>query len=236
MQSDIRKNESGQSIGFALPHWTARPQPPATPVEGSFCRIERLDPAVHCEALFEANLLNVDHSNWTYLPYGPFDTLQDYRQWLDSVCESSDPFFHAIIDKSTELATGVASLMRIDTNAGVIETGHINYSPKLQQTPAATEAMYLLMRRVFDELGYRRYEWKCDSLNGPSRAAAQRLGFQFEGIFRQNTVYKNRNRDTAWFSIIDSEWPTLKAGFEGWLDASNFDENGRQRKPLAAFR
>jgi len=137
---------------------------------------------------------------------------------------------------TTGLAVGVASLMRINPAAGVIETGHINYSPALQQKPAATEAMYLLMRRVFDELGYRRYEWKCDALNAPSRAAAQRLGFQFEGIFRQNTVYKNRNRDTAWFSIIDSEWPALKAAFESWLDPENFDQNGHQRKSLVAFR
>ena len=128
---------------------------------------------------------------------------------------------------------GVASLMRIDPAAGVIEVGGINYSPALQRTPAATEAMYLMMRRVFDELGYRRYEWKCDSLNAASRAAAQRLGFTYEGMFRQATVYKARNRDTCWFSILDSEWPALKSGFEQWLAPDNFDTDGRQRKRLS---
>jgi len=131
---------------------------------------------------------------------------------------------------------GVASLMRIDPPAGVIEVGGINYSPRLQRKPAATEAMYLLMRRVFDELGYRRYEWKCDCLNAPSRAAAQRLGFRYEGLFRQATVYKERNRDTAWFSILDSEWQGLRAAFERWLDPANFDGDGHQRQSLASLR
>ena len=125
--------------------------------------------------------------------------------------------------------------MRIDPAAGVIEVGGINYSPTLQRTPAATEAMYLMMRRVFDELGYRRYEWKCDSLNAPSRGAAQRLGFRYEGLFRQATVYKSRNRDTCWYSILDSEWPTLKPAYEGWLDPDNFDGTGRQRRSLSSF-
>jgi len=124
--------------------------------------------------------------------------------------------------------------MRIDPAAGVIEVGGINYAPPLQRTPAATEAMYLMMRRVFDELGYRRYEWKCDALNGPSRAAAQRLGFQYEGMFRQATVYKARNRDTCWFSILDSEWLALKARFERWLDPDNFDAQGHQKRNLAS--
>lgn len=236
MVSRTDQNESGQPIGFALPHWEACPLPPRSAIDGAFCRVEMLNADAHAEALFAANRLNTDHSNWTYLAYGPFESLPDYRRWMEQVCGHSDPLFHAIVDGSTGLAVGVASLMRIKADAGVIEVGHIHYSPNLQRKPAATEAMYLLMRRVFDELGYRRYEWKCDSLNAPSRAAAQRLGFQFEGIFRQNVVYKNRNRDSAWYSIIDSEWPALKAAFEGWLDPSNFDENGRQRKSLTAFR
>ena len=131
-------------------------------------------------------------------------------------------------------AVGVASYLRIDEKAGVIEVGHINYSPALQRTAASTEAMYLMMRRAFDELGYRRYEWKCDALNAPSRSAAERLGFRFEGIFRQATIYKNRNRDTAWYSIVDGEWPGLKVAFEQWLSADNFDAAGRQRKSLNA--
>jgi RimJ/RimL family protein N-acetyltransferase len=155
---------------------------------------------------------------------------------MERVCLRDDPLFHAIIARDSGRAVGVASLMRIDPGSGVLEVGGINYSPRLQRHPAGTEAMYLLMRRVFDELGYRRYEWKCDALNAASRAAAARLGFRFEGIFRQAVVYKERNRDTAWFSIIDREWPALKAAFEGWLSPDNFDDAGRQRRRLAEFR
>jgi len=144
-----------------------------------------------------------------------------------------DPLFHAIVDSKSGKAVGVAAYMRIDRDNGVIEVGHLNFSPRLQATTAATEAMYLMMRRAFDELGYRRYEWKCDSLNEGSRRAAVRLGFVFEGIFRQAVVYKGRNRDTAWYSVLDSEWPALRAGFERWLSPDNFDEAGRQRRTLA---
>jgi RimJ/RimL family protein N-acetyltransferase len=223
---------SDQRIGHPLPGWTARPLPPRTPIEGRFCRLEMLDAARHAADLFEANRLDKDGRNWTYLAYGPFDRLEDYRLWAERMAAGADPMFHAIIDLQTRKPVGVATLMRIDPANGVIETGHLNYSPLLQRKPAATEAMYLLMRRVFDELGYRRYEWKCDSLNAPSRAAAQRLGFKYEGTFRQATVYKGRNRDTAWFSIIDSEWPALKQGFERWLAPDNFDQDERQRRSL----
>ena len=137
-----------------------------------------------------------------------------------------------MVDRTTGKAVGTLALMRMDPGNGVIEVGHVTFSPKLQRTALSTEAQYLLMRRVFDELGYRRYEWKCDSLNAPSRATAQRLGFQFEGIFRQAVVYKGRTRDTAWFSIIDSEWPARRAAFERWLAPENFDENGVQRRRL----
>ena len=144
-----------------------------------------------------------------------------------------DPLFHAIVDQATGKPVGAAAYMRIDRANGVIEVGNINYSPLLQRKPAATEAMFLMMARVFDELGYRRYEWKCDSHNAPSRAAAARLGFQYEGLFRQAVVYKGRNRDTCWFSIIDSEWPALKRAYGEWLAAENFDAGGRQRRGLA---
>jgi RimJ/RimL family protein N-acetyltransferase len=167
-------------------------------------------------------------SNWTYLPYGPFNDRADYHAWVEQIAKADDPFFHAIVDRSTKKAIGVASLMRIDPLNGVIEVGHINYSPLLQGTSAATEAMFLLMRRVFDELGYRRYEWKCNSLNGPSRAAALRLGFQYEGLFRQAAVVKGRNRDTAWYSIIDREWPALKRAYQAWLSPDNFTHTGAQ--------
>ena len=167
------------------------------------------------------------------MAYGPFARLDAYLAWADQSAVSQDPLFHAIVDRASNRAVGVAAYLRIEPAVGVIEVGHIAYAPALQRTPAATEAMYLLMRRVFDELGYRRYEWKCDALNAASRAAAERLGFTFEGIFRQATLYKGRNRDTAWYSVIDREWPQRKAAFEAWLGPGNFDDEGRQRTPLA---
>lgn len=229
-------NELGQPIGFPLPGWTERPRPPRTPIAGRFCTIEPLDPDRHAAQLFEANREDRDGRNWTYLPYGPFATLDAYGEWVAGASRADDPLFYAIRDNASGQAVGVASLMRIDPKPGVIEVGGINYSPRLQRRQGATEAMYLLMRRVFDELGYRRYEWKCDSLNAPSRAAALRLGFQYEGLFRQATVYKQRNRDTAWFSILDTEWSARRNAFEAWLDPANFDAAGRQRQRLAGFR
>ena len=229
-------NHLGQPIGFPLPDWTPRPRPPRSAIEGRFCNVEPIDPARHAADLHAANLLDTQGRNWTYLPYGPFARLDDYRDWLERENSGDDPLRHAIIERRSGRAVGVASLMRIDPAAGVIEVGGILYAPPLQRTPAATEAMYLMMRRVFDELGYRRYEWKCDSLNAPSRAAALRLGFRFEGTFRQATVYKARNRDSCWFSILDSEWPALKEAFERWLDPGNFDAAGRQRQSLPSLR
>jgi RimJ/RimL family protein N-acetyltransferase len=226
-------NAFGQPIGAPLANWTARPRPPVTPIQGKFCRVIKLDPAAHAADLFAGNRLDIEGRNWTYLPYGPFEKLEDYRAWLDGIAKQDDPLFHTIIDLATNKAVGIASLMRIDPPVGVIEVGHINYSPLLQRKPHATEAMFLLMARVFDELGYRRYEWKCDNCNEPSRKAAVRYGFTFEGIFRQATVYRGRNRDTAWFSIIDSEWPSIKRGYQRWLESSNFDTAGNQHVSLA---
>ncbi|HYM30382.1 MAG TPA: GNAT family protein [Candidatus Cybelea sp.] len=229
-------NHLGQPVGFPVPGWTPRERPPHAPMQGRFCRVESLDPARHGKDLFEANRDDVEGRNFTYLGYGPFERFEDYAAWMAKMAPAPDPHFHAVIDLASGRAVGVASLMRMDPASGSIEVGHINYSPRLQRKPAATEAMYLMMRRVFDELGYRRYEWKCDSFNAPSRAAAERLGFRFEGIFRQHMVYKGRNRDSCWFSILDSEWPSRKAAFERWLDPANFDAAGRQRKSLAALR
>lgn len=198
---------------------------------GRFCRVEPLDPNRHAADLFDANALDAEGRIWTYLPYGPFETLRDYLYWIDDYCRGSDPLFHAIVDNPTGKAVGVASYLRINPASGSIEVGHINYSPLLQRTPAATEAMYLMMKGAF-ELGYRRYEWKCDALNAKSRAAAQRLGLSFEGVFRQATVYKGRNRDTAWYAAIDREWPALEDAILRWLDPTNFDERGKQRVRL----
>lgn len=203
---------------------------------GRWCRVEPLDVARHAAELHEANLDDPEGRNWTYLSSDPSRELAAYRTWLTKMSAGDDPMFYAIIDGRTGKAVGIAAFLRIDAANGVIEVGHINYSPRLQRTIAATEAMALMMRRVFDELGYRRYEWKCDALNAASRAAAERLGFRFEGIFRQALVYQGRNRDSAWFSITDREWPEVKAAFERWLDPSNFDQQGRQRQSLTALR
>src|SRR5579872_6829235 len=225
-------NPLGQPIGFALADWRPPPRPPREPMDGRFCRVEPLDPGHHAEDLYAANTLDTEGRNWTYLPYGPFATFESYVGWMEARCGGDDPLFHAIMDGPTGKAVGVASYLRIEPASGSIEVGHIHYSPLLQRTPAATEAMYLMMQRAF-ALGYRRYEWKCDALNAPSRAAAQRLGLSFEGVFRQATVYKGRNRDTAWYAAIDREWPALNQAFFTWLDPANFDETGQQRTRLS---
>jgi RimJ/RimL family protein N-acetyltransferase len=227
-----RLNELGQPIGFAVPGWQPPPRPAREAMQGRFCRLEPLDPARHATDLFRANELDADARGWTYLPYGPFATFEEYRQWMHATCLGDDPLFFAIVDAATGRAAGVASYLRIDPRNGSIEVGHLRFSPRLQRTPAATEAMYLMMKRAFG-LGYRRYEWKCDALNAPSRAAALRLGLSSEGVFRQATVYKGRNRDSAWFAATDADWPALDGAFRRWLDAGNFDGRGKQRARLS---
>ena len=226
------RNHLNQLIGFAVPNWRPPPVPDRTTLEGRFCRVEPLDPARHAVDLFNSNRMDAEGRIWTYLPYGPFDRLDDYHAWMEQTCAGDDPLFYAVVNAATNKATGVASYLRIDPPNGSIEVGHINYSPLLQRTPAATEAMYLMMEYVF-RLGYRRYEWKCNALNEASRVAALRLGFSFEGIFRQAAVVKGRNRDTAWYAVIDEEWPALRDAYLHWLDSSNFDEQGRQRARLS---
>ena len=227
-----RVNSNGQPIGRSLADWTPSVHPPRTPIEGRFCRIEPVDINAHAEDLFEAFALNTSGANWTYLGYEPTQTVAGLREVMTAGWQGDDPLFHTIVDKATEKPVGVAALMRIDKANGTIEVGNIHYSEHLKQRPAATEAMFLLMRRVFKELGYRRYEWKCDSLNAPSRAAAARLGFSYEGLFLQAVVYKGRNRDTAWFSIIDDEWPALEAAYEVWLSEANIGADGQQKQRL----
>jgi RimJ/RimL family protein N-acetyltransferase len=228
----VRTNAFDQPIGEPVSDWSRRSKPPRTPMGGRTCRVEPLDASLHADDLWQANADDAEGRNWTYLHAQRPEDAEAYGTWITRLSASTDPLLHAIVDAKTGKAMGLAAYLRIDPSHGSIEVGHINYSPRLQRTTAATEAMYLMMRRAFDELGYRRYEWKCDSLNAPSRAAATRLGFTFEGIFRQAVVYKGRNRDTAWFSIIDGEWPAIKAAFERWLDPANFDEDGRQRQSL----
>jgi len=221
-------------LGFEVPDWTPRKFPPREPMRGERCVLEPLDAETHALSLHAANGTDTTGMMWTYLPYGPFGNLAEYEEWIRSFQEEDEPMFFAIV--CGDRALGVASYLRIDPENGSIEIGHVAYSPLLQQTAPATEAMYLMLSRVFDELGYRRCEWKCDSLNERSRRAAERLGFTYEGTFRQARVRRRRNRDDAWFSIIDTEWPAVKAGFEAWLDPSNFDPDGKQRRTIAECR
>jgi RimJ/RimL family protein N-acetyltransferase len=223
-----------QPIGFLVPDWTPPRLPTGDTMQGRLCRLERLEPARHADSLYAANALDVEGRNWTYLPYGPFDTPESYRAWMEETCCGRDPQFYAVVDQIKNSAVGIASYLRMDPASGSIEVGHINYSPLLQRTPAATEAMYLMMKQAF-ELGYRRYEWKCNALNSASRTAAQRLGFSFEGVFRQAAVIKGRNRDTAWYSVIDQEWPALREAFQHWLDPANFNEQGAQSIRLSTL-
>lgn len=224
-------NETGQATGPAVDGWTERPRPRHALLQGRYCRLEPLSAGRHAASLFASNSLDRDGRMWTYLYSGPFATLEDFTAWLSPRETSTDPLFFAIVDEATGRAVGIASYLRIDPANGVIEVGHLAFSPLLQRTRAATEAMYMMMKHAFG-LGYRRYEWKCDAQNAASRRAAERLGFIFEGIFRQAAVYKGRNRDTAWYSVIDSEWPARETAFVAWLDPANFDAHGRQRRRL----
>jgi RimJ/RimL family protein N-acetyltransferase len=229
-----RINEWGQPIGPELDGWVAPVAPPRTLLAGRFCRIEPLDVERHGRELFEANAESADGRSFTYLPYGPFDDFEAFARWLREGEGADDPSFYAIVPTNDGRAAGLSAYMRVQPAAGSIEIGHLSFSRRLQRTRAATEAMFLMMKNAF-ELGYRRYEWKCDALNAPSRAAAERLGFVFEGVFRQATVYKGRSRDTAWFSILDVEWPAIERAFLAWLDDENFDDLGNQRRRLADF-
>jgi RimJ/RimL family protein N-acetyltransferase len=224
-------NHLGQPIGPPVPGWTSPARPSRNNMEGRYCRVVPLAAELHAVELYDSNQADREGRMWTYLPYGPFANLEEYRAWVTKMSQSDDPLFYAVLDGKTGRAAGVASYLRIDPPNGVIEVGHIAYSPSLQRTPAATEAMFLMMQHVFT-LGYRRYEWKCDALNEPSRRAAERLGFTFEGTFRQAVIYKGRSRDTAWYSILDRDWPALHSAFLQWLDPVNFSFDGRQKTSL----
>lgn len=226
-------NEHEQPVGAALPDWTASPRPQRITLQGERCRLEPLDAARHAADLHAAY---GQVSDWTYMAVGPFADPDSYRRYAETAAASTDPLHFAVVDARTDQAVGTLALMRIDPGNGVIEVGCVMFSPHLKQTAISTEAQFLLMRYAFETLGYRRYEWKCDSLNAPSRKTAARLGFQFEGVFRQAVVYKGRSRDTAWFSIVDSEWPAVRAAFEQWLAPGNFDAEGVQHQSLASLR
>ena len=217
-------------LGFLVPDFTPPPAPEGVTLEGRFVRLERMDPDTHAADLHRA--YSGHDALWDFMPYGPFLSAAGYHRWAKDASSGGDPLFHVLRDAVTGRAGGVASYLRIAPEAGSIEVGHICIAPELSRSPATTEAMFLMMDWAFSN-GYRRYEWKCNALNLPSRRAAQRLGFSYEGIFRQHLVSKGRNRDTAWFAVIDAEWPALREAFAAWLAPSNFDSNGRQREKLA---
>jgi RimJ/RimL family protein N-acetyltransferase len=210
------------------------PRPRRVKLEGRYVLIEPLDPARHSDALWQGLGGAANETLWLYMPDGPFAERAAFDAYMEAKAISEDPLFFAIVDRMTGLAAGRATLMRIDPPNRVIEVGGIIYTRALQRSRGATEAMYLLARYVFEDLGYRRYEWKCNALNEASRRAALRLGFSFEGVFRQHMIVKGRNRDTAWFSLLDSEWPARKREFERWLDETNFDSRGNQGTKLNA--
>jgi RimJ/RimL family protein N-acetyltransferase len=205
-------------------------RPERVVLEGRHVKIVPLDAAAHEAALYTGSR---DVELWRYLFNGPYTDQAEFGTWLQGREKSEDPLFFTILDGASGAPAGYCSLMRIEPSHRVIEVGNILYLPRLQRSVGATEAMYLLARYVFEVLGYRRYEWKCDALNAPSRRAALRLGFTFEGIFRQHMIVKEKNRDTAWYSMLDTEWEERKQAFERWLDASNFDAEGRQKTSLS---
>ena len=228
-----RRNQLGQPIGNAVDIDLPLDPPPTSPMVGQFCTVEPLDATVHADALFAAFAEAQHEGDWTYLPYGPFPDAPAFRHWLDLCTGSDDTVFYVIADSVGPC--GLASYLRLQSWSASIEVGNIHFATRLQRTAAATEAMWAMMHRAFGA-GYRRYEWKCDALNAPSRGAAERLGFRFEGIFRQATIYKGRNRDTAWYSILDTEWPAVEHEFARWLDPGNFHGDGTQRSVLSMPR
>ncbi len=219
-----------KKFGALLPRWTPPPRPTGEVLDGTSVRLERMDPDTHAADLFRAWSGHDDL--WDYLPYGPFSSAAAYHRWAKDTATGADPLFYVIRQKDSGHCGGVASYLRITPESGSIEVGHINLAPELNRSRAATEAMFLMMQWAF-QAGYRRYEWKCDALNMPSRRAAQRLGFSYEGVFRQATIVKGRNRDTAWYSVIDAEWPALREAFLAWLSPRNFDGAGRQKESLS---
>jgi RimJ/RimL family protein N-acetyltransferase len=208
-------------------------KPDLRPLHGRWVMLEPVSAERHAKDLYASFAdSDPDGNVWTYMPYGPWQSFEQFEAWVREKQASRDPWFYAFIDRATGKAVGMGSFMRSDAPNGVIEIGHIWMSPGLQQTKQATEVIFLMIRHGFDDLGVRRLEWKCDALNAPSRKAAERFGFTFEGIFRQHLIVKGRNRDTAWFAILDKDWQRIRAGFERWLRPENFDEKGRQKAKL----
>ncbi|WP_241623212.1 GNAT family N-acetyltransferase [Rosenbergiella australiborealis] len=228
-------NQYQQPIGEPIENWQGAQRPAKKPLSGRYCRLEPINATKHGEDLYRAFAEAEDTRDWTYLLSGPFDQQGDYLTYLTHLETLNDPLHYAIIDLTTQRAIGSIALMRIDALQGVIEIGSVTYSSKLKRTRLATEAIILLLRYTLEDLGYRRVEWKCNALNQPSRAAALRLGFTYEGLFRQAMVVRGHNRDTTWFSIIDHDYPTLQAAYQQWLAPDNFDMQGQQRHKLSVL-
>jgi RimJ/RimL family protein N-acetyltransferase len=225
------KNE--RPVGPAVDPLPPGTKPDMRPLPGRWIRLEAVSAAKHARDLHDSFAGNDPHGHvWTYLAYGPWESFEVFEEWLKGREASRDPWFYAFIRRDTGKACGMGSFMRADPANGVIEIGHIWMSPGLQQTRESTEAIFLMIRHCFDDLGVRRLEWKCDALNAPSRRAAERLGFAFEGIFRQHFIVKGRNRDTAWYAMLDKDWPRVRTAFETWLKPENFDASGRQKAKL----
>ena len=231
----MTQEDERQPIG---PEVDARPaeRPQRVTLKGRWVTLAPLDAHKHAVSLYDGSNGEPERERvWTYLGDGPYATLHDFRASLEAKARSEDPLFFAVVDNATGRALGYQTLMRIDSANRVIEVGNVMYTPALQRTAGATEAQYLFASYVFDTLGYRRYEWKCNALNAPSRRAAERLGFAFEGVFRQHMIVKGMSRDTAWFSMLDGEWPARKLAFERWLRRDNFDAGGRQKESLSSL-
>ncbi|CUS25237.1 LAQU0S45e00100g1_1 [Lachancea quebecensis] len=231
----VTYNGYDQEIGDPVPNWAGSKSPQRIVLKGKYCRLEPLSVEIHGLQLFEAFTKAKDDRMWTYLPIGPFKNYQEYENIATKFEQDQEAIHYAVITKENNRAVGSLSLMRADVLNGTIEIGYVMFSIELQKTTASTEAQYLLMKYVFDGLCYRRCEWKCDRLNAPSRSSALRLGFLFEGTFRNAAVYKGRSRDTQWFSVIDTEWLGIRKAFELWLRAENFTK-GKQHKKLSEFR
>lgn len=229
-------NEYGQTLGAEVPNWTPRPLPTKVTLEGAFCRVIPLDFEKHAAGLVEAYELEGNDKMWTYVPVGPLHTAEDYTKAFSAMQEGKTDVHFAIVDKKTDKLVGQFGLRRIDETNGVIEVGFVFFSPLMQRSRIGTEAHYLLAKYIFEDLNYRRYEWQCHNLNVPSRNAAERLGFQFEGVFRKIFILRGANRDTAWLSMLDDEWPVCSKAFQLWLDDGNFNEDGSQIRRLQDIR
>ncbi|QLQ80653.1 hypothetical protein HG537_0D06540 [Torulaspora globosa] len=232
--ANTRLNEFDQEIGYAIDDWEGRDAPGKVVLTGEFCQVEPINAEKHGLQLFESFKV-IGDKIWTYVPIGPYESLESYKEFLEECARRDDEIHFAIVDKTTGDAVGTIAFISVNPQNGSAEAGYVIYSSRLRQTPMATEAQYLLMKYIFDDLKYRRYEWRCDSLNKPSRAAAERLGFKFEGTFRQVVVMKGRNRDTTWLSITDKEWPLCKKALEIWLSTNNF-QDGVQKRSLSDIR